>query len=334
MLKSWWTLWKSLQKKTADKNQAILYRGGPGLAPALLFYLNQFISSLHYEGNIIRPPSEANSIILQVTTGCSHNRCTFCGAYREQKFRIKDDDVINQDIAFAAKYCKKQKTVFLADGDALVIPQKRLLHLFGRIQEKLPRVRRISLYANCRDILNRSAGQLAEMKAAGLGRIYMGLESGHDKTLTAINKGATAAEMIVAGQRVKKAGIFLSVTCLLGVAGIRYSLQHAADTASVLSAMRPGQIAILTLMLLENTELGQAAAAGNFQLPDKLGLFQELRTLMAGLEVNRCQFQANHASNYFTLDGRLPRDKEKFLATIDQAIAGALELKPEALRGL
>ncbi len=289
---------------------------------------------MHYEGHIIRPPSEANAIILQVTTGCSHNRCTFCGAYREQKFRIKNDAVVDSDLDFAANYCIKQKTVFLADGDALVIPQKRLLHLFTRINEKLPWVRRISLYANCRDILNRSPEEFAELKTAGLGRIYMGLESGHDKTLAAIKKGATSAEMILAGRRVKEAGIFLSVTCLLGIAGIRYSLQHAADTAAVLNEMQPSQIAVLTLMLLDNTELGQRAAAGSFQLPDKLGLFQELRSLIAGLEVPKCQFQANHASNYFTLDGRLPRDKKSFLATIDEAIAGTLDLKPETFRGL
>jgi radical SAM superfamily enzyme YgiQ (UPF0313 family) len=289
---------------------------------------------VHYEGNIIRPPSEAHAVILQVTTGCSHNRCTFCGAYRGQPFRIKDDAVIDQDIDFAARHCKKQKTVFLADGDALVIPRQRLLQICRRIRTKLPWVRRISLYGNCRDILNRTVDELAELKAAGLGRIYMGLETGHDTTLVAIQKGATAEDMVRAGRRVREAGIFLSVTCLLGIAGIRYSLQHAADTAEVLNRMQPSQIAVLTLMLLDNTELGQAAAAGRFQMPDRLGLFQELRTLVARLEPGRCQFQANHASNYFSLDGRLPRDRELFLATIDEAIAGSLDLKPETLRGL
>ena len=289
---------------------------------------------MHYEGNIIRPPSEANALILQVTTGCSHNRCTFCGAYRGQKFRIKDDSVISQDLDFAAQYCTRHTTIFLADGDALVIPQSRLLRLFADIKNKLPQIRRISLYANARDILHRSPEQLSQLKAAGLGRVYMGLETGHDATLARINKGATAAEMVQAGCRVREAGIFLSTTCLLGIAGLRFSLQHAAETAAVLNAIEPNQIAVLTLMLLENTEIGRDAAAGIFQLPDKLGLFQELRTLIAGLTVSRGQFQANHASNYFNLDGRLPRDKEKFLATIDQAINGALDLKPETLRGL
>ncbi len=289
---------------------------------------------MHYEGHIIRPPSEANAIILQVTTGCSHNHCTFCGAYQGQKFRIKEEAIVERDLEFAAKHFLHQSTVFLADGDALVIPQHRLLQLFSRIKETLPWIRRINLYANCRDILARTPDELMALKNAGLGRIYMGLESGHDKTLQAIQKGATAREMVLAGQRVKNASIFLSITCLLGIAGIRYSLQHAADTAEVLNQIEPNQIAILTLMLLDNTELGRAAAQEIFQLPDKLGLFQELRTMIAGLQVSRGQLQANHASNYFSLDGRLPRDKDVFLATIDLAIAGVLNLKPETLRGL
>lgn len=291
---------------------------------------------MHYQGNIIRPPSEADSIILQATVGCSHNRCTFCGAYRdpEQKFQIKDERIVAEDIAFAARWCRRQQTVFLADGDALVIPQQRLHKLCANIRVSLPWVRRISLYANCRTILSRSPEQLAELKAAGLGRIYMGLESGHAETLLAIRKGATADEMTAAGRRVREAGIFLSVTCLLGIAGRQHSCHHAAATAAVLSQMQPNQIAVLTLMLLENTELGQAAAEGTFQLPDQEELFQELRTMIAGLTDFRCQLQANHASNYFALDGRLPKDRERFLAAVDLALAGAVRLKPEHLRGL
>ncbi|WP_417909596.1 radical SAM protein [Candidatus Electronema sp. PJ] len=291
---------------------------------------------MHYQGNIIRPPSEADSIILQVTVGCSHNRCTFCGAYRdpEQKFQIKDEGIIDLDLEFATQYCRKLKTVFLADGDALVIPQQRLLNLFRRIRKELPWVRRISLYANCRSILKRSPNELAALKAAGLGRIYMGLESGCEQVLLEIKKGATAAEMLAAGRRVREAEIFLSVTCLLGIGGTVYSQQHAEDTAAVLSQMQPNQIAVLTLMLLDNTELGRAVHEGRFQLPDQIGLFQELRTMLARLADFRCQFQANHASNYFALAGRLPKDREHFLATIDQALAGTARLKPEWLRGL
>lgn len=289
---------------------------------------------MHYEGNVIRPPSEARSILLQVTTGCSHNRCTFCGAYRDLNFSLKSDAIVDQDILYASQAFQHKKTLFIADGDALVLSKDKLLDLFSRIHVQLPWVRRISLYANCRDILKYSQTDLTTLKKAGLGRIYMGLETGHDKTLKTICKGATSREMIKAGRRVRNAGVFLSVTCLLGIAGIRYSLIHAEKTAEVLNEMQPSQIAILTLMLLKNTILGQKAEQGEFHLPDKLGLFQELRTLVAGLNVPRCQLQANHASNYFSLNGRLPRDKELFVKTIDKAIAGTLNLKPESFRGL
>ncbi len=289
---------------------------------------------MHYEGTVIRPPSEANAIILQVTTGCSHNKCTFCGAYREKKFSIKDEAIVTADLQFAAKHCRQQKTLFIADGNALTMPYHALLDLFERIHSFLPQIRRISLYASSRDILQKSVSELSCLRQAGLGRIYMGLESGHEKTLKKINKGSDAETMIRAGARARRAGIFLSVTCLLGIAGIRYSMAHAADTAAALNTMEPHQIAILTLMLLKNTELGEDAEKGRFHLPDKLGLFQELRTLISHLDVQRCQLQANHASNYFSLNGRLPRDKDNFLEIIDQAIAGTLHLKPEPFRGL
>ncbi len=289
---------------------------------------------MQYEGTVIRPPSEWNSIIFQVTVGCSHNRCTFCGAYRDKQFRIKKQAEIEQDLEFAAQYCRRQKTVFLADGDALVIPHQQMVLLFKKIRQQLPWVRRVSLYANCRDILARTAEQLAQLKELGLGRIYMGLESGHDPTLAAVKKGANAAEMIKAGQRVRKAGIFLSVTCLLGLGGRQDSLAHAAATADLLCAMQPSQIAILTLMILNNTELGARQQTGGFIMPDQKELFAELRTLVAGLEGIRAQFQANHASNYFSLDGRLPRDKNKFLTIIDQACSGEMLLKTENQRAL
>lgn len=290
---------------------------------------------MEYEGTVIRPPSEWNSILLQVTIGCSHNRCTFCGAYRDKRFRIKKQSEIQQDLDFAAQYCRNRRTVFLADGDALAIPHQQMVQLFQMIRHRLPRVRRISLYANCRSILARSGEQLGRLKELGLGRIYMGVESGHDPTLAAINKGTEAVEMIRAGRRVREAGIFLSVSCLLGIAGRKHSQAHAAATAELLCAMRPSQVAVLTLMLLPNTELGIAAQAGRFKIPDKMGLFAELRTLVSGLDNNiRTQFQANHASNYFALDGRLPRDKKKFLAIIDQACTGELILKTEGQRAL
>ena len=290
--------------------------------------------NMQYEGNVIRPPSEAHSIILQVTTGCSHNTCTFCGAYKDKPFRIREEALILADLAFAAKYCQRQNTVFLADGNALAIPQEKLVQLMSLIRKKLPHIRRISLYANSQDIVSRSLDDLLNLKELGLGRIYMGLESGHDSILKMIGKGVDSKKMIRAGRLAREAGLFLSVTVLLGIGGMLYSNAHAIATASVLNEMKPSQIAVLTLMILDDTPLGRQYKNGQFQLPDRNTLFTELRTLLTHLGSFRTQFQSNHASNYFTLDGRLPKDKDKFIELVDLAIKGSVNLKPESLRAL
>ena len=289
---------------------------------------------MNYEGNVIRPPSEANSIILQVTVGCSHNRCTFCGAYKDVRFRIKSMEEIEADLDFAARYCGRLKRVFLADGDVLILPQPRLVALLEKIRGKLDWVTRISLYANAKSILHKTPAHLDELKKLGLHRVYLGLESGHDPTLQAIRKGVGSAAMIRAGQRVRSAGIFLSVTVLLGIGGRENSQAHAAATGRVLSAMAPNQIATLTLMLLPNTPLFQQQASGAFQLPGKELLLAELRELVTHITIDKVQFQANHASNYLPINGRLSRDKETILALIDRAIAGEISTVPEYLRAL
>ncbi len=289
---------------------------------------------MHYEGNLIRPPSEANSIILQVTVGCTHNKCSFCGTYKDAPFRIKEADIVAADINFAATYCQRQKRVFLADGDVLNLSQRRLLALFTEIRNQLPWVNKISLYANAKAIRNKSDGQLAELKELGLARVYMGLESGHNKTLKAINKGGNAEQMIAAGQKMRQAGIFLSVTVLLGIAGAADSQVHARETGQVLTSMQPSQIGALTLMLLPGTELYKRQEQGSFIMPDQQGLLKELYTMVDNINPAKVQFQANHASNYLPINCRLPRDKEKVLGLIDQAIKGKIDLKPEYMRGL
>ncbi|HCC55082.1 MAG TPA: radical SAM protein [Desulfobulbaceae bacterium] len=290
---------------------------------------------MHYEGaHIIRPPSEADSIILQVTVGCSHNRCTFCGTYKEERFRIKDQAVIDADLEFAAHYCLRQSRVFLADGDVLALSQRRLVELFTKIRHRLPWVNRISLYGNARAIRNKSVVQLLELKELGLHRVYMGLESGYDPVLKVIDKGANSTAMIEAGQRVRAADLFLSVTALLGIAGVALSQEHARATGQILSAIEPNQVGILTLMLLENTQLYQLEKEGEFQLPDQHSLLRELRTIVEHLNLKKCQLQSNHASNYLAINVRMPRDKAAVLAAIDQALAGHTRLKPEYLRAL
>ena len=289
---------------------------------------------MNYEGNIIRPPSEANSIILQVSVGCSHNKCTFCGAYKGVPFRIKDPATINGDIAFAAEYCRRQQRVFIGDGDALIIPTDRLADIFSSVRENLPWVNRISLYGNAKSILRKSHRDLLRLKNLGLDRIYMGLESGHNPTLEKIRKGVAAEQMTDAAGIVRAAGLFLSVTVLLGIGGVDDSEVHAIETGRVLSAMRPNQIAALTLMLLENTPLYGDALSGAFQLPDPMMLLKELKTMVQNITLDRVQFQANHASNYLAISGRLVKDRQRILNSIDEGLLGRRHLKNELQRAL
>ncbi|MCK5070209.1 MAG: radical SAM protein [Desulfocapsa sp.] len=287
-----------------------------------------------YDGNIIRPPSEANSIILQITVGCSHNKCTFCGAYKDKNFRIRSDEEVLENITFASRYCRNQKRVFLADGDVLILSQKRLVALFKLIREKLPHVNRIALYGNAKAIRAKSVDDLKALKELGLHRIYMGLESGDNKVLSDVKKGETDDSMIHAGQLVKEAGIFLSVTVLLGLAGIEGSLRHARESARVLSLMEPKQIAALCLMPLGNTELGLQFESGEFKIPDSHGMLLELQELIQNIHCKPVQFMANHASNYLPISGRLPRDRDAILKLINQALLGKQSLVPEHFRAL
>lgn len=289
---------------------------------------------MEYVGNVIRPPSEADSIILQVTVGCSYNKCTFCGAYKDVSFTIKDEAAITRDLQFAHEYCRNHQRVFLADGDVLILSQKRLVRLFHLIHEYLPWISRISLYGNARAIRSKSQDNLLELKALGLDRVYMGLESGCDEILQRIQKGETAETMIAAAKKIRGAGIFLSVTALLGLGGVGLSERHAEETAKALSAMAPSQIAILTLIPLENTFLGQEVLAGKFSLPNPREILAELSWLMSSLQNIRCQFHANHASSYLPIFGRLPKDREALLAAIEMAKSGAVSLVPEHRRAL
>jgi radical SAM superfamily enzyme YgiQ (UPF0313 family) len=289
---------------------------------------------MHYEGNIIRPPSEANSILLQVTVGCSHNKCAFCGTYRGERFQIKSDQIIMADIAFAAEYCKRQRRVFLCDGDALIIPQKRLLTILQSIREQLPWVTRIGSYANTKSLAMKTDEELKILHDNGLGILYMGLESGDDETLKAINKGASAERMIALGRKAKKAGFKLSVTVILGVAGRERSQAHALATGRVLTQIDPDYVGALSLMLVPNTPMYEEYRTGRFPLLGPDEMLRELRTIFAETHLRQGLFHANHASNYLPIRARLPKDRETVLALIDKALDGRVALKPEWMRGL
>jgi radical SAM superfamily enzyme YgiQ (UPF0313 family) len=289
---------------------------------------------MHYEGTIIRPPSEGNSILLQVTVGCSRNRCTFCGTYQGERFRIKSDDVISQDIAFAARYCKRQRRLFLCDGDALIIPQKRLLGILRAIEGELPWVTRIGAYANAKSLKMKTLEELKALRQHRLGILYMGLESGDDETLKRINKGADSQEMIAMGRKAIEAGIKLSVTVLLGIAGRERSQFHAGETGRVLSAMDPQYVGALSLMLIPGTPLYEDHRSGRFTLIKPVEMLAELRTMFAHTRLTQGLFHANHASNYLPIKARLPRDRDAVLELLDRALQGEIGLKPEYLRAL
>jgi len=289
---------------------------------------------MHYEGDIIRPPSEADSILLQATVGCSHNKCTFCGAYKDKRFAVKNQDIVFQDIAFAAEHFKKQRRVFLCDGDALILPQKRLLALLTEIKDKLPQITRVGTYANVKSLETKSLEDLRELKSLGLGIIYMGLESGDDETLKKVRKEGDRAAMVAQAKKVPKAGIKLNVTVMLGLAGLSRSNIHAVRTGEALSEIDPDHAAALTFIPIPGTPLFKDWQAGEFMLPGPLQMLLELRTMLEHTRLSRGLFLANHASNYLPLRVRLPKGKEAAMKLLDKALAGDVPLTPERMRAL
>jgi radical SAM superfamily enzyme YgiQ (UPF0313 family) len=289
---------------------------------------------MHYEGNMFRPPSEANSILLQVTTGCSHNKCSFCSMYAQSRFSIKDDSIVKADIDFAADHCRRQRRLFLCDGDALILPQPRLVAILEQIREKLPWVERVGTYANPKNIKAKSIEELKQLHDLGLGIVYLGLESGDDETLKQIDKGADAAVMVEMGRKVRSASIKLSITVILGIAQQQRSRIHAIETGRVLSLIDPEYVGALSLMLTPGSRLYQQYEQGSFHLLSPRQMLEELRTMLYHTELSDGYFHANHASNYLPIKARLPGDKAATIKLIDQALRGDVPLKPEYMRGL
>jgi len=290
---------------------------------------------MDYEGFIIRPPSEAYSLLLQVTVGCSHNKCAFCGTYRDKKFKIKPLEQIEKDLQ-EARFYDDVRRVFLCDGDALIIPQPRLVEILGLINRYLPGIERVGTYANAKSILRKSVDELKILKDLGLKIIYLGVETGNAELLQKIHKGVNYEQMVEAGRRVKQAGIALSVTVLLGLGGIEKSIEHAMDTAKILTDMDPDFVGALTLMLIPGTEMYNDYIAGRFVLPDKFGFIRELYLMIAHADFTNCLFTSNHASNYLPIRAQLPQEKERILALIGSVLEqkDSRRLRPEFMRGL
>jgi radical SAM superfamily enzyme YgiQ (UPF0313 family) len=290
---------------------------------------------MKYEGMIIRPPSEAGSLLLQVTVGCSHNRCTFCPTYKDKKFRIKTDEEIQEDIREASRFRLVEK-VFLCDGDALIIPQRRLLPIVMSIQKHIRGVKRIGCYGNAKSILRKTPEELVELRDAGLKIVYLGVETGNETLLKKINKGATYEQLVKAGRRIKAAGITLSVTILLGIGGQEFGFEHARDTAHILTDLDPDYAGALTVMLVPGTPLYDDSATGRFCLPDTFGFLEELGIIVANSQFTNCFFTSNHASNYLSIRARMPAEKDKTVDLIHRVIQteDKKKLRPEHMRGL
>jgi radical SAM superfamily enzyme YgiQ (UPF0313 family) len=289
---------------------------------------------VRYEGVVYRPPSEAHSLIVQVTIGCSYNGCSFCSMYKEKKFRIRDLKDIMEDLEQAKLTYGIIKKVFLADGDALVLETNKLKLILTKIMELFPQCERVGVYATSSDILRKSVSELKELKDHGLGIVYLGAESGSNEILKSINKGITMSDMIMAGGKIKESGIKLSITLISGIGGKEKISEHAIESAKLISDIDPDYVGLLTLMLERGTPIYEDVQKGIFHMLTPEEIMYETSKFLENVEVTNCIFRSNHASNYMALSGTLPQDKEQLLMDIAHALKGKHRFKQEEYRRL
>ena len=291
---------------------------------------------IQYQGRVYRPPSEADSLILQATLGCSYNDCTFCGMYRDKPFRVRKVEELAQEIAWAQDAIGDVRKVFLADGDALIAKAGYLKEVTELCYAAFPGLRRVSCYASPQALDKRSVEEMAMLREAGLTQYYLGVESGHDEVLTNLKKGVDAATMIRVAGKATEAGIKLSTMILLGVGGRRLSTEHALESARVVSEINPRFLSTLVVTPVEGTPLYDQALAGAFDDLSPAELSLELRTFVAALDLDGTIFRSNHASNYLPLAGSFPKDQERLVAELDAVLASEdpRSYRPEWARGL
>lgn len=295
---------------------------------------------MRYDSDLLyRPPGEWKSYLLQCTIGCSNNQCTFCGMYKEKKFRVRPVEEILEDIDMArAYYGPDLLRVFLMDGDAIIMKTEELLRILHKLYDRFPRLEKVTLYAGPRSTLSKTPEELRTLREAGLSRAYLGVESGSDTVLKFIHKGCSAEEMLLAGRRLVEAGIDLWVTVILGMTGANGEggdwEEHILSTARIINAMRPRHLSAMTFAPARGTPLGEDVLAGRFEVCSADHVLEECRLLIERLEVDPLHFTSNHASNYLPLKGGLPEDRKKFLDMIDQALAGKIRLRKTLNRGI
>jgi len=287
---------------------------------------------------VFRPPSEARSLILQVTNGCSWNKCTFCEMYTlpQKKFRLKPLEELEAELAAVLKSGLPVRRVFLADGDAMTLSYRRLREIMVLVNRYLPGIQRVSSYCLPRNLKNKTVEELATLREMGLDLFYVGCESGDDLVLERVKKGENFESSLAALRKIKEAGVRSSVMILNGMGGKKYSEQHARNSALLMNEAQPEYLATLVVSFPQGTETYEAGFEGEFEALDQQGLFQEMFWLLDTLELEKTIFRSDHASNYLVLKGTLNRDKERLLNTVAQALErpGSVPLRAEWMRGL
>ena len=289
---------------------------------------------MEYEGSLYRPPSEARSVIIQATIGCSHNKCSFCSMYKDKRFRVKKTEDIIDDINRARDLYSNISRVFLADGDALMIKTSELVTILKHIRTNISECERIGIYASPKSIMTKSPEELKILKDEGLSIAYLGLESGSDELLLNMNKGASAKEIINACKKVKVAGILLSVTLISGLGGKSSWKDHAFKSAMAINKINPDYLGLLTLMIQPNTPLYEDVNSGKFELLSPEEITLETLELLSHLDAEGCIFRSNHASNYIALRGTLNKDKDRMIEELKEVLSGGTKFKDEFLRRL
>jgi radical SAM superfamily enzyme YgiQ (UPF0313 family) len=290
---------------------------------------------MRYEGRLYRPPSEADALIVQATIGCSWNHCTYCDMYRDKTFRVRDLKETLEDLDRAGEAVGKEvDKLFVADGDALILPLDHWLPILEKAKKLFPNLRRVSCYAMARNINEKTDDELNTLREAGLSLLYIGPESGDDITLKKIAKGDTAEAHVKAATKAHAAKMELSVIALLGIAMDGRSEEHAKATADLVTKMDPEYFSALTVTVVPDTPLDNLRKKGRFEVPPIPALLAELRTMVNEARPTNALFRTNHASNYLPLGGRLPSDRERIVQVIDAAIDGRIPLRRESMRGL
>ena len=290
---------------------------------------------MRYEGSVYRPPSEAYSLIVQVTIGCAHNNCTFCSMFKAKKFRVRDIKEVLGDFDSARNQYRRVERIFLADGDALVLQNEKLEVILDHINKLFPECERVSIYGSPQDVLRKTREELERLREKGIEIIYIGAESGSDKVLKDVNKGACRDEIITAVQKIEASGIKSSVTFVSGLGGKENMEEHAVETGTMISLMEPSFVGLLTLMTDPSAPLYNDVQSGKFKLLSPEEVAAETYIMLENINVReKCVFRSNHASNYISLKGDLPDDKGKMLEQLEYALKNSGGFKDERFRML